>query len=191
MRLWFNHSENFFVIRCSWKRFCNMPWVWPFGTERLFCHSCGQKWIRLFESNNVFTNVLIVFVKFIKTLARDAFELWYFQTRAVGTALYSLSSVIFASRNVIYVHFPFPEMCYSSLSLLFVRILEDGQESTWTHSGDERGTFLKGEPQLYSPLSKSLWSEEWRLAVADLASFQPLFSEHTNSWAEWRTPNIS
>lgn len=190
MRLWFNHSGNFFVIRCSWKRFCNMPWDWPFGTERLFCRSCVQKWIRLFESNNVFTNVLIVFVKFIKTLARDAFELWYFQTRAVGTALYSLSSATFTSRNVIYVHFPFFK---NVLFFPFLVCQEFRGRSgiRWTHSGDERETFLKGEPQLYSPLSKSLWSEEWRLAAADLASFQPLFSEHTNSWAEWKTPNIS
>lgn len=47
------------------------------------------------------------------------------------------------------------------LSTLLVRILEDSQESTWTYSSNGKETSLKGDPKLYSPLSKSLWSEKW------------------------------
>lgn len=91
----------------------------------------------------MFTNVPIVFVRFIKILAQNAFELGYFQS---VTALYSISSVIFTLYNVIiYIQFPFSEMCYSFLPILLNRILEDTQESTWTYSGNEKDTcFPKG-----------------------------------------------
>ena len=56
--------------------------------------------------------------------------------------------------------FHFSEMCYSFPSTLFVGISEDSQESTWTYSGNDKETSLKGDPKLYTPLNKSLWSEK-------------------------------
>lgn len=84
-----------------------------------------------------------------------------FPNACSATALYSVSFVIITLLNVIYAHFPFSEMYNYFLSIVFVRILQDSQESPWTYAGNEKETCLKGDMKLYSPLSRSLWSEEW------------------------------